>query len=195
MKFTQREVLENKFLEYGETTFYIMVLSCLVIVSAVPIITIGAALTAAYATFDRIEKRDGSISLKELISVFFKTFVKRFLPATGATIWIIGIGAFIRIFSRNVNGNIFILALLIFIAIECAIFFQVIFYVIAKGEYSYLEAIKKALYIGNYKINKSILLIMILSIIVVIVAYKAWMIILGVGLHVFINNKVLSKIA
>ncbi|GAA0177835.1 YesL family protein [Clostridium sediminicola] len=194
MKIIGKDVLENKFLNYGELCFYIIFISCFVILTSIPVITIGVSLTAAYSCFEGIEKNDGSITVKNLSYLYFRSFVKKVIPATSITIWFLAMGYSIFRFIKLIDGNIYALALLIFITIECVMFFQVIFFYLSKGDLTYIDTIIKSFSTANLKIDKMIILVLTMVLIILFVSFKAWVVILGVGFHVYINHNILSKV-
>jgi hypothetical protein len=183
-------VWENKFLEIAEFTFYIIYISCLILVTSAPIITIGASITSGYSAFILLEENDRSISVLKLTLCYFKTMWKKCIKTTGVTLWfIITIYCGVVLYGKF-NENIVILSMVIFAAIEMVLL-QTIFMIYAKyDKISYIDALLKSLYFNHRYLNKALPMVFIQLILIFLVFVSHWTIIVCIGLWIYINFRI-----
>jgi hypothetical protein len=183
------EIFVNKFVEYAEIVFYIMFVSILMVITAVPIFTIGAAVTSAYKIFLNLASYDNSMSLKDITKMYFRCFIKKLLPTSVTTIWfVIMIYSCFRMLSL-VKMNSIIMAIIFFLIFEVILLFQIIFIIHAEVErVIYFEAIISSFLVVHKFLFYVIAMVLIQIVLMGLIFIFPWTLILMPGLSLFTNT-------
>jgi hypothetical protein len=182
-------IFANKFVEYAEIVFYIMFISVLMVITAVPIFTIGAAVTSAYKIFLNLANYDNSMSLKDMTKMYFKCFIRKILPTSVTTIWfIIIIYSCFRMLSL-VKMNSIIMAVIFFLIFEMLLLFQIIFILYAEVDsVIYFDAIINSFLVVHKFLFYVIAMVLIQIVLMSLIIIFPWTLILMPGLSLFINT-------
>ena len=188
------ETFVNRFVEYAEIVFYIMFISALMVITAVPIFTIGAAVTSAYKVFLSLPEYDNSMSLKDMLKKYFRYFIKKLLPTSTITLWfIVMIYSCYKMISL-VRMNSIIMAVIFFLFFEMILLFQIIFIIHAEIEnIKYFDAIINAFLVTHRFLFYVIAMVLIQVVLISLIFISPWTIILMPGLSIFINTKIFKS--
>ena len=189
MKFNQQ-----KYLYYAEVAFYIIYISCLVIITAVPIITSGAAITAGYKAFLNLKDNDNSMLIKDITKCYFKAFIKKMPYTLILTIWFISIIVMAYKLPTLLRLNFVSLSILYLICFELILFFQIIFIIYAQqDDINYFDLIVKAFYTIHLNLKYVILMIILQAALFGIVYWFSWTIIICIGFYLYLNTEIYSN--
>lgn len=184
----------NKFAEYAELVFYMMFISVLMVITAVPIFTIGAAVTSGYKVFLDLKDYDYSMSLGLMTKIFLKCFIRKLLPTSITTVWFI-----IMIYScyklpALVKMNFILMPVVFLILFEMILLFQIIFIIYAQAEHiPYFDAISSSFLIAHKFLFYVIAMAVIQAGLMGFIFIFRWTIILMPGLSLFINMKIFKS--
>lgn len=159
--FTNMLRVEGPVYRIGSKMWCLLVLNMLIILTSIPIVTIGASLTSAYEVTTRMIQTDEI----KVVSCFFGSFKSNFkkstllwLPLLVASV-ILGIDWFYLI-QMNQLTSWLTLGVLVFslVAIQCL---QVIFFYVSRYEIGLKEMVKNTILIGIQQPVKSLLLLLV----------------------------------
>lgn len=186
---------EEKYLYYAEITFYIIYINFLVLLTASPMITIGAAATAAYKSFITLKQNDNSISLKDITTCYFKTYIKKMPYGLILSTWFIFLILMLYKLPSLIHLNFVTFWIIYILSIEIFLFFQIVFIVYAQNDsIKYFQLITKTFYIIHVNFKIVILMVMLQVVLMGCIYLFPWMIIINVGLYFYLNIKIFNKI-
>jgi hypothetical protein len=184
----------NKFNEYAEIAFYFIFTSVLLLITAVPIFTIGAAITSTCKIYLLLPQHDYSMSVRKITQEYLKYFLKRLAPTSLTTAWLLITGYTVYKSISFVNGNIFLISLIFLVVFELILFFQMIFIVFADFEkLMYFDAILNTFVIVHKHLLNILPIIVLQAAFIFITLVFPWTLIIIPGLSLFISVKIYSS--
>jgi len=185
------KINQQKFLYYGEIVFYLIYISCLVLITATPIITCGTAITAGYKAFVTLKSNDNSMEIKDLTKCYFKAFIKKMPYSLIITIWFIAVIIAIYKLPLLINLNFVALSIMYLICFEFILFFQIVFIIYAeKDAIKYADLIMKSLSTIHLNLKYVVLMCIIQVLLFGVVYLLPWTIIISIGFYLFLNTKI-----
>ena len=180
---------------YAEIAFYIIYINFLVLLTGAPVITVGAAATAAYKSFTTLKENDDSMSLKDITICYFKAYIKKMSYGLILFIWFILLILMMYKLPSLIHLNFVLLWILYLLIIEMFLFFQIVFIVYAQSDsIKYFDLITKTFYIVHINF-KTVVLMTILQVAFMGVIYLfPWTIIISLGLYLYLNTMIFSNI-
>jgi hypothetical protein len=188
------ELFLNKFNEYAEIAFYFIYTSVLLLITAVPMFTIGAAITSACKIYLLLPQHDYSISVKKITQEYFKYFVIRLAPTSLITVWLFITGYTVYNSIGLVNGNTFLISFIFLVVFEILLFSQIIFIVLADFEkLAYFDAILNTFIIVHKHLLPVLTMIVLQVSFLFVTLVFPWTLIIIPGLSLFINVAIYSS--
>ena len=194
---------DSKVMQYGNKLADFILISIYTIVCSLPIITIGASLTAMHYSVYKIYCNEESTVTKD----FFKGFKTNFKKATVLWIFLLMLGSLIigdywLLSDNNLNVHRLFTVILLVITVYMILILQWIFVLLSRYENTVLKTLCNATVIAIANLGKT-LLILILSVVPFVLSYMlTWLLPLIVALgisgcayvKVFIYDKVFRKL-
>jgi len=194
--------LDSPMMRFLNRVADIVILNLVAMICCIPIVTIGASLTALhYVTLKMARNEEGYI-----IRSFFKSFKQNFKQATG--IWLIFLGVFAVLFVdfwilQEEAGTFFlVLKGVLLVATVLALFtFLYVWPVLSKFDNTVLRTIKNALFISILQLPRTIVIV-VMNVLPFVMLYsaKAAPFVLLFGLSVpalvtgYLNDKFFAKL-
>lgn len=139
----------------------LMVLNLLTLVCCLPIITVGASLTAMHYTVLKLVRDEESYIIKS----FFKSFKQNFRQAT--VIWLLQLFVYIvlgldfyLLFMTGTKYNIIFQVILFVVTVVVLLISVFVYPVLCKFDNTILKTLKNAMFIGMLQIPKAILMLL-----------------------------------
>lgn len=174
--------------------FYIIYISCLVLLTGAPIITIGAAITAAYKCFFTLKENGDSMLIKDITKCYFKTFIKKMPYTSILLIWFIAIIFMVIKLPSIIHLNFGILFIMFLLCFEFILFFQIVFIIYAKDDsIKYFDLIIKSFFTIHINLFTAILMVLIQAILFGVVYLLPITIVICVGLYIYLNTIIYSN--
>ena len=166
-------------------------ISCLVLITAAPVITTGAAVTAGYKAFLILKNKDNSMEIKDITKCYFRAFIKKMPYSLILTIWFIAIIIAIYKLPLLIPLNFVALSILYLICFEFVLFFQIVFIIYAeKDRINYFDLIMKSVSTIHLKLKYVVLMSIIQVLLFGAVYFLPWTIIISIGFYLFLNTKI-----
>lgn len=194
--------LDSPMMRFLNKVADIVILNLVALICCIPIVTIGASLTALhYVTLKMARDEEGYV-----IRSFFKSFKQNFKQATG--IWLIFLGTFAVLYvdfwilKEEVGTFFLVLKGVLLVATVLALFtFLYVWPVLSKFDNTVLRTIKNALFISILQLPRTIVII-VMNVLPFVMLYsaKAAPFVLLFGLSVpalvtgYLNDKFFGKL-
>lgn len=192
--------LDGPFVKYASLLADIFIINLLVIITSIPIVTIGASTTSAYYVMTRrIYEKEGYI-LKD----YFKSFKDNFLQSTILSValnaiiailvfnlWSMYIGAS---YPLNTPLGLVLGLIYLFILIEAIITSLYIYPLIARFYLGNKETLKTAFLLGNKHMPTTISLFCVFILTVYLTLANPFLIIISIGIYITISSYFVMKV-
>lgn len=176
------------FTQIAETTLYLIWISVLVVLTSLPIITLGTAIASGYRVLLMLPERENSMEISEIINIYFKCYVKRLVPTTLVTMSIMAIVASIIKVLSLISFNMIFLTMFFIAVMEVFLFLQVIYILLAENySLKYFDSIRKTFYLTNYFLPWILLMMLIMIFCIFLILIFRWSIIIMPGLYLKVN--------
>jgi len=186
---------DGMFYKIGSGIADIMVLGILWLLASIPLVTMGAATTAAYYVATK-KANDRDVYMWR---DFWRSFRQNFLLSTGAFLTLVAIFLLIALNIRNIGlVEVFANAVLVaqfFILVQAIFVMMYVFPVIARFEMGYRQAIKTAFFMANRHIFVTISNLVLLA----AVLFIAWvampmLAIFSMGIYIYFSSFLLVRL-
>lgn len=191
--------LDSPIMRALSTLADLMILNLITMIFCIPIVTIGASLTAAHYVALKMVRNEESYIIRN----FWKSFRQNFKQATG--IWFIVLavvlilaGDLYIIFKGEIKLHFVIVALILAATVLIFIGLMYVFPVLAKFDNKTLTTIKNAFLFSIMNLPKSILMILAyaLPIVVTLTSWKVFPVVmlLGISVPIYLSAMLYNKI-
>lgn len=162
--------------------------------TSLPIVTMGAATTAAYDVLIKIALDEDT----EVVKKFFKSFVSNFLVSTAAFLLLVVIAALL-VFNIRITDGASVLGWLIllfnyFLMYQVVIIAIYIFPLIAKFKMKFFQYIKQASFLGSRHLISSVLHVILLLSLLLLATQFVLLLTVLMGIYCYLSSFIMVKI-
>ncbi len=167
--------VESRFVRFLELLFDLIVLNLLTLLCCIPIITVGAALTALYRSLFEMRKGNGNI-----IKGYFKAFIDNIRPGLvlGLILLLISISFFLYVYffqGMIANGDFIVIVGIGFVAIIFFLPMTFVFPLLAMFDNSALRTLSNAFLLSFRHFGTSLAVIIMYSLpLVILLIDQTW---------------------
>ncbi len=177
----------------------LMILNILTIICCIPVITVGASLTALHYMTLKIVRDEETY----IIRGFFKSFRQNFKQAT--VIWLllvlatlILVGDFFVMKHSGIEFHIVLKVIIAVIGVAIVFTATYVFAVLAKFDNTVLNTIKNALFMSFIQLPRTILMVAVAVVPVVVFIffpqYFPWVFVFGISIPSWVTSKLCNKL-
>jgi uncharacterized membrane protein YesL len=179
--------LDGLFYKVSSRVWNILILNILIVLTSLPIITIGAAQTAGFTVITRMINYDES----HIVSTFFDSFKKNFKQST--IVWL-ALSVLVNLLMINWNYLISFKQLnswktigMVIVSLAVVSFCQYIFFYLSRFDDSIKQAVFNVIKLPIYYPVRSLILLLIILVPVLLMFLSPYLFVFGMYIGIFIG--------